>query len=227
VREYDQIADWYVDSRSPEVGVPDLVAFAKLFPHPAKVLDVGCGHGVPVSQFLLQRGFHLYGLDSSAEMIARYRINFPRVPTRCEPVQDAHFDEASFDAVVAWGVLFHLGESDQETVIRRVSAWLEPGGWFLFTSGPAAGERVGEMGGIEFRYRSLGVDRHREVLEEAGMRLHDHHSDEWDNHVYLARKGRDDDSASPETPGKLEGRPAEPILGGGRSAAFDQRVPVH
>ena len=190
MREYDRIADWYVDTRNPEVGAPDLLAFAKLLPRQARVLDAGCGHGVPVSQLLLQQGFQLHGLDSSAKMVARYRANFPGVPTQCEPVEDAHFDEASFDAVVAWGLLFHLCEREQKTVIRRVSNWLAPGGWFLFTSGRTAGERVGEMGGIEFRYRSLGVDTYRETLEEAGMHLHDHHTDEWDNHVYIAHKGR-------------------------------------
>ena len=190
MRQYNQIADWYVDTRNPEVGVPDLLAFAKLLPRQARVLDAGCGHGVPVSQRLLQQGFQLHGLDSSAEMIARYRANFPGVPARREPVEDTRFDDASFDAVVAWGLLFHLRGRDQEAVMRRVSDWLAPGGWFLFTSGGTAGERTGEMGGIEFRYRSLGVDTYREILEGAGMRLHDHHTDEWDNHVYIAQKGR-------------------------------------
>ena len=192
MHEYDQIADWYVDSRSSEIGVPDLVAFAKLLPRQTKVLDLGCGHGVPVSQFLLDQGFQLCGLDSSVELIARYRANFPHVPTRCEPVQDAHFEEASFDAVVACGLLFHLRRREQEAAIRKVADWLKYGGWFLFTSGSAAGERVGEMSGVEFHYRSLGVDVYRQLLEEAGMRLHDHHSDDWDNYVYLARKGRQD-----------------------------------
>ncbi len=196
MREYDQIADWYVDSRGAEVGLPELEAFLEPLPQQAEVLDLGCGHGVPVTRFLLDRGFHPLGLDSSVEMLARYRASFPELPTRCERVQDARFDGASFDAVVAWGLLFHLTEREQESLIEKVANWLVPGGRFLFTSGEAAGERVGEMGGVEFRYRSLGVEGYRRVLEEEGMCLDDHHRDAWENHVYFAWKGRAGNSSS-------------------------------
>ena len=127
-------------------------------------------------------------LDSSLEMIARYRGNFPAVPARCVRVQAAHFPAASFEAVVAWGVLFHMPEADQEGVIRKVAEWLKPGGWFLFTSGNVEGTSEGEMNGVSFRYVSLGVKTYRHLIDRAGMYLETHHSDTWDNHVYIARK---------------------------------------
>ena len=188
MREYDQIAEWYVAARNPEVGVPDLTAFARRLPPRARVLDLGCGDGVPISRVLIRAGLDVVALDSSPEMIARYRSNFPGVPTRCERAQEADFGAESFEAVVAWGVLFHVSEAEQRTVIGKVSDWLRPGGRFLFTSGDAEDASEGEMDGVSFPYVSLGVDGYRDAMERAGMRLEADRRDAWDNHVYIAVK---------------------------------------
>ena len=188
MREYDRIAEWYVAVRDVEVGVPDLAAFVRTLPPRASVLDLGCGGGVPVSQILTQEGFDVVAVDSSPEMVARYRANFPSVPVRCERAQEACFTTGSLGAVVAWGMLFHMSVAEQEAVIRKVSDWLSPGGRFLFTSGGVGGESESEMNGVTFEYVSLGVAAYRSVLEESGMRLEYHHTDAWDNYVYVAEK---------------------------------------
>ena len=188
MREYDQIAEWYASTRSPTAGVPDLAAFARALPPRARVLDLGCGDGVPISQFLVREGFDVTALDSSSEMVARYRAHFPSVPIRCERAQEALFPAEAFEAVVAWGVLFHLSEAEQEAVVWRVSGWLKPGGRLLFTSGELEGVSEGEMDGVTFQYASLGASGYRDLMERAGMRLESHHSDAWENHVYVAAR---------------------------------------
>ena len=188
MHEYDQIAEWFAAVRRPEVGIPDLTTFAESLLPGAKILDVGCGNGIPVSRFFVEAGFDLVGLDSSPGMIAKYRVNFPEVPVQCEPVQEASFAPDSFEGVVAWGVLFHLSEEDQEAVIRKVAQWLKPGGRFLFTAGDSRGSVESKMNGVTFRYTSLGSSEYRLILESAGMRLEDEHSDAWENYVYMAQK---------------------------------------
>lgn len=196
MREYDEIAGWYARVRDPNVGAADVLSFARRLPPEARVLDLGCGDGVPVSQLLLREGFEVVGLDSSAEMVARFQARFPGVPTRHKRAQEATFAAGSYNGVVAWGVLFHLSPEDQRAVIEKVSGWLASGGRFVFTSGGEAGETEGEMDGVRFRYISLGVDGYREALERAGMHLEREYRDAWDNHVYLARK-----PASPDASG--------------------------
>ena len=188
MHEYDQIAEWYVAARNPEVGVPDLAALARRLPPRARVLDLGCGDGIPISRFLTREGFEVMALDSSPEMIARYRTNFPDVPTTCQRAEQADFPAESFEAVVAWGVLFHLSETEQRDVIGKVAGWLRPGGRFLFTSGDVEDATEGEMNGVTFPYISLGANGYRDVIESAGMRLEGSHHDEWDNYVYVTEK---------------------------------------
>ncbi|OZC02375.1 class I SAM-dependent methyltransferase [Rubricoccus marinus] len=188
MREYDEIAGWYARVRDANVGAVDVLSFARRLPPEARVLDLGCGDGVPVSQLLLREGFEVIGLDSSAEMIARFRARFPDVTVRRERAQEATFAAGAFNGVVAWGMLFHLSPEDQRATIEKVSGWLASGGRFLFTSGGEAGEIEGEMDGVRFRYISLGVDGYREALERTGMHLEREYRDAWDNHVYLAVK---------------------------------------
>lgn len=188
MHEYDQIAAWYAATRNPKVGIPDLAAFARRLPPCARVLDLGCGAGIPISRFLIREGFDVVALDSSPEMIARYRAHFPNVPTRCERAEAATFPAASFEAIVAWGVLFHLSEAEQQTVIGKVADWLRPGGWLLFTSGDVEDTTKGTMNGVTFQYASLGVTGYHEAVERAGMRLDVCYHDEWDNYVYVAEK---------------------------------------
>ncbi|MEM1041960.1 MAG: class I SAM-dependent methyltransferase [Bacteroidota bacterium] len=188
MRPYDQIADWYALARDPEAGLDDLAAFACPLPAGAAVLDLGCGNGVPVSRFLLQQGFAVTGLDSSPAMLARYRTHFPAVPARCERAQDARFEPETFDAVVAWGVLFHLSETEQAAVIGKVARWLRPGGRFVFTSGEAKGVTESKMDGVTFGYTSLGRDAYRRLAEASGMRWVRDYTNAWDNHVYAVQK---------------------------------------
>ncbi|MGB3542444.1 class I SAM-dependent methyltransferase [Rubrivirga sp.] len=188
MREYDLIAEWYAETRDLDVGIPDLDVFVRGLPPHARVLDLGCGHGLPIAQRLVQLGLEVDALDSSPEMVARFRANLPGVAVQCGRIQDAHVAPASFDAVVAWGVLFHLSAADQQCALEDVASWLVPGGRLLFTSGDLEGERTGEMDGVVVHYVSLGVDGYREALGHAGMRLVSHHKDAWENDAYVAEK---------------------------------------
>ena len=44
---------------------------------PSRILDVGCGNGVPVTEALVNAGYRVVGLDSSAGMLARFQANLP------------------------------------------------------------------------------------------------------------------------------------------------------
>ncbi len=77
MHEYDLIARWYASDRGEHVGVPEAMALASLMPPGATVLDVGCGTGIPITRALLRAGVRVVALDSSAEMLARFRANFP------------------------------------------------------------------------------------------------------------------------------------------------------
>src|SRR5215469_12777879 len=104
MREYDLIADWYASDRGRTVGVAEALAVAATLPARSRILDVGCGNGVPITEALVNAGHRVVGLDSSAGMLARFRVNLPGRPVvrgdarRC-PVSDSGFDAAISRAI--------------------------------------------------------------------------------------------------------------------------------
>ena len=57
MREYDLIADWYATERGGNpVGVAEALAVAATLPAHSRILDVGCGNGVPITHALVNAG---------------------------------------------------------------------------------------------------------------------------------------------------------------------------
>ena len=188
MREYDQIFDWYVAERSPEVGVADVEEFVCTLAPGARILELGCGSGVPITRLLVRSGFQVFGVDSSAKMVAAFSANFPGLSVQCATIQDSDFFTTDFAAVIAWGVLFHLTPDMQRAALAKIAQHLQPQGRLLFTAGDKQGTRDGKMNDVDFRYYSLAADEYERILAENGMRLLNRHSDRWDNVYYIAEK---------------------------------------
>lgn len=193
MREYDLIADWYARDRTHLTGVPEVQALAATLSRGAAVLDVGCGNGIPLTNLLVDAGLNVLGVDSSARMVEKFRTNLPDTPVMCSPIQTAHLAVDSFDAAIAWGVLFHLTHSDQALAFAKVAQALKTGARFLFTSGDKGGKddsgiEGAPMNGVPFRYWSLTPDGYRELLCQHGFKLIDIHQDSGKNTYYLAEK---------------------------------------
>ena len=155
----------------------------------ARVLDIGCGNGLPITRTLLDAGHHVIGLDSSREMLARFRANLPATPVIRGLVQTSAFADEVFDAAVAWGVMFHLTHDDQAKAIASVSRVLRAGAPFLFTAGDVDdvdGGITGTMNGVTFHY--YAVPSYRTLIAEHGLVLVHVYDDPGVSTYYLARK---------------------------------------
>lgn len=194
MREYDLIADWYASERVDTTdgsGVPEVMALASAIPPGARVLDVGCGNGVPLTKALLGSGRSVVGIDSAGNMLRRFRANCPTAHAVMGIAQACPFADDSFDAAIAWGVMFHLKQAEQVQTIASLSRVLKTGAPFLFTAGDVdddSGNHVGTMNGVEFHYYSMAIDGCRSVLSDNGFTLVDLHHDSGKNLYYVSRK---------------------------------------
>ena len=108
-------------SRVTSTGVLSVKEFvlANLPPAPARVLEVGCGHG-DLARALGEAGYEVLAIDPAA----------PEGPIfRRIKLEDLE-DDARFDAVVAARTFHHMGES-LEPNLERVARALEGGGPFV------------------------------------------------------------------------------------------------
>jgi cytidyltransferase-like protein len=99
-------------------------------PKRGKVLDLGCGAGIPVSS-VLSRRFNVTGVDISEVQIARARKLVPRARFIRADMSAVRFPPACFHAVVSFYSIIHLPLKEQRPLLRRIYQWLAPGGIFV------------------------------------------------------------------------------------------------
>lgn len=168
------------------IGVATVLRWARSLPPGAAVLDLGCGHGVPLSMALMNDGFAIFGIDPSPSMTAEFRRRLPQAHVACEAVEDSQLFGRSFDGILAWGLIFLLRAGAQRDFIPTVASALSPGGSFLFTAPAQSCVWPDALTGRESL--SLGSEVYTALLSDAGLSLVGEHVDEGDNHYFEAAK---------------------------------------
>ncbi|MGN0782303.1 MAG: class I SAM-dependent methyltransferase [Christensenellales bacterium] len=168
---YDKICERWSRIRDKSPINLCVVRFAELLEKNCRVLDVGCGTGCPIDVFLTEQGFSVVGIDVSPKMIEKARALGLKNAHFLTADAAQYFSEEKFGGVVAFDSLWHLPQSRQEEVYRRIAAMLVCGGYFLFTHGKTAGSAEGEMFGEKFFYNALDASFVKEILEGCGMKI--------------------------------------------------------
>ena len=139
-RGYDAISRAYRDDdggANPATGegterytrwVDDL---GQLLGSRARVLDLGCGAGVPATRLLTEKNFDVLGVDISAVQIERARQLVPRASFEQADMATWEHDTGTFDAVVSFYSLIHVPIQDQRNLLPKIRRWLRPGGYLL------------------------------------------------------------------------------------------------
>jgi trans-aconitate methyltransferase len=96
-----------------------------------RILDLGCGTGQLTAE-IAKCGALMTGADSSAEMIARARKNYPAVSFDVADATKLPYRE-EFDAVFSNAALHWI--RDQPVAVRSIAQALKPGGRLVFEMG--------------------------------------------------------------------------------------------
>ena len=142
-------------------------------PPGARVLDVGCGTGLPTARQLTDAGYEVTGIDISDGMLQLARRDVPRATFRQVDVVDLPakgIAEGGYDAVVAFFSLLMLTRDEIPAALRRLYALLAPGGYFMLSMVEAD---IDEMP-LQFLGNRVWVsgylrDELREVVADAGF----------------------------------------------------------
>lgn len=172
-RGYDQIADRYLAwSNDHSIRLRWLDELRRELPPPARVLDLGCGAGVPVARWLVDAGYEVVGIDSSTEQIQRARANVPEAEFLVAEMTTISLEAESFDGVVATYSITHVPRYLHAVLFRRIHDWLRPGGVFVASLG--AGESpdwTGEWLGTEMYFSHFDAETSLRLQHEAGLAI--------------------------------------------------------
>jgi SAM-dependent methyltransferase len=96
-----------------------------------RVVDLGCGAGIPATRELASHGLQVLGVDFSAVQLRRAQRLVPAARFVQADMAALWLKPASADAVVAFYSLIHVPVADQQALFPRIRDWLCPGGYFL------------------------------------------------------------------------------------------------
>jgi SAM-dependent methyltransferase len=172
---YERHAHDYVVDRG-NVGWTEsawLDRFGALLRPGSSILDIGCGCGEPVARYLIDRGFAVDGVDSSAAMIALCRRRFPRRTWQVADMRALALQE-TFDGLLAWDSFFHLTQDDQRRMFPIFKRHASPHAALMFTSGTSHGEAIGSYHGEPLYHASLAPEEYRALLTSNGFQVVEH-----------------------------------------------------
>lgn len=142
-------------------------------PPGARVLDLGCGCGVPDCASLAER-FDVTGVDISETQIARARQRVPHATFVRADMTEIAFPERSFQAVVCLYSLIHVPLAEQRALLSAIRRWLVPRGWFIVITGHESYEGVEENwlgSGVPMFWSHADARTYRRWLRQAGFEV--------------------------------------------------------
>ena len=131
-----------------------------------RVLDLGCGTGVPTAGMLAESGLDVVGIDVSTEMLTLARRNVPTGRFVAMDVLELDTSLGEFDAVCAFFTLLMLRRADIPRVLRRVRTVLRPGG--VVAIGMVEGDL--DYAPLPFLGQEMSVTAYPQADLEAAMR---------------------------------------------------------
>jgi ubiquinone/menaquinone biosynthesis C-methylase UbiE len=171
---YDRLAERYLAWGASIEGDPRLrmvAQFTERLPVGARVLDLGCGAGVPSTQELARR-FDVLGVDISLSQVELARQNVPAARFIRADFSELQLEDASFDGAVALYAIPHLPREQHARLFADVFRWLVPGGVFLATLGVEdSPDWTGEWLGDRMFFSSHDAETNRRLLRAAGFEL--------------------------------------------------------
>jgi SAM-dependent methyltransferase len=140
----------------------------------AKVLDLGCGCGIPASRILAER-YRVTGVDLSPVQIERARKLVPAAEFLCADMTALDFEAGRFSAIISLFAIIHVPVAEQPELFSRMVRWLAPGGWLLLIVGHRAwtgteADWLGVPGGTMY-WSHANAATYRRWLAERGCRI--------------------------------------------------------
>jgi ubiquinone/menaquinone biosynthesis C-methylase UbiE len=166
---YDKIAREYQADRHIFDNGKELEELASLLPRNSKVLDVGCGAGVPFVKFLVESGFDVTGVDFSESMLRLAEKNVPEANLVKQDVTRLGLRTNSFDGLTSSYCIIHIPREKHSSLFRSFHRILKPKGIMLIGMGYSEWEATEEYYGVNMFWSHYSPEKSLQIIENAGF----------------------------------------------------------
>ena len=138
-----------------------------------RVVELGCGTGVPVGRLLSGR-YDYEGVDASAEMLEKARSALPSVRLTHAGMLTVEFPSGSVGAVISFSAISHIPREHHAGLFGSIASWLRPGGVFvgnLTSRDDAESVEASWLNAGPMRWSGFDERANRRLLADAGFRI--------------------------------------------------------
>jgi SAM-dependent methyltransferase len=142
VKCFDKICEKYYSTYGTN---PEYTYFLDEFMHvvrKGKILDIGCGVGMPTAKYLVTRGYGIIGVDNSKKMIEAAKQNVPQAEFRNIDICKIDLDDQSYDGAASFFTFNFMKKKDFEKSFEKIKASIKEEGGLLI--GAIEGDFEGE-----------------------------------------------------------------------------------
>ena len=169
---YNSIAAKYLPTRSEDSeDVQLLQELVERLPKGAKVLDAGCGAGIPVARYLIQF-FDVTGVDFSDEQIRMARQLVPEAHFLCQDITQLTLADNSFDAICSYYAIIHVPRREHQDLLQNFHRMLKPSGLVLLCLGADDLEKdIQDYHGARMYWSHYDAETNLNLVKEGGFEI--------------------------------------------------------
>jgi len=168
---YNKIAASYYSRRDLNKFNGELDKFVDLLPKNGRVLDVGCGAGIPTGKYLVSRGLKVTGIDISDTMLEMARKNVPEADFINKDMNTLDFKRNSFDGIISVYALFHVPKNNHPNIFKQFFKILKPDGILLINTGTSESEGVSKFFGEPMFWSNYDPKKTLEIVKSVGFSI--------------------------------------------------------
>ena len=171
-QQYDKLADNYLAGRDKFKNNKYLKKLNELLSPNSQILDVGCGAGIPIDKFLIDKGHKVIGIDISEKQIELAKKHLPQGKFKVEDMSELIEEEYNVDAVVSFYAIFHTKRESHQEILKKISSFIKKDGLLLITMGASEWEgKEDNFFGGEMEWSHYGKDENTKLVENAGFEI--------------------------------------------------------
>ncbi|KAG8630974.1 hypothetical protein KVT40_000114 [Elsinoe batatas] len=137
-----------------------------------RILELGCGAGIPITRMLLDQGTSVTANDISTEQLELAKERCPAATSLAGDMLAMDLPLGSFDGVVSFFAIFHLPRDEQRAMFDKIYDWLADGGAFTFNVATTdAAEIKSDFLGMVMFWSSFGTQENEAMIRDAGFRI--------------------------------------------------------
>jgi len=172
LKGYNRIAEKYLAGRTQDSeDVRLLHRLTDQLPEGARILDAGCGAGVPIARMLSER-YDVVGVDFAEAQVKLARKLVPEARFECQDMTALDFRNGMFDAVCSYYAIIHIPRESHERVFRQFFRVLKPGGlaWLCLGASDVEKDIHEDYFGVRMHWSHFGAEVNLMLLERNGLK---------------------------------------------------------